>query len=125
VRDTEALRRNHRGELGALAHHDVGTPLLDRGEHPRQRGPGVQVDVQPGEGARHRLHRRQAILAGAEAKNILMRRLGHGTEAQPCALRQRRRSRVADDDDVVTGPLTSVRERHERAEMARRAGAGK
>ena len=53
------------------------------------------------------------------------RRLGHRSEVQPCALGQRRGAGLAGHEHVVTGPLTSMRERHEWAEVTRRAGTGK
>jgi hypothetical protein len=47
------------------------------------------------------------------------RRLGHRSEVQPCALGQRRGAGLAGHEHVVTGPLASMRERHEWAEATR------
>jgi hypothetical protein len=38
------LGRQHRREFHALADDDVGSPLGDRVDHPRERGAGVEAD---------------------------------------------------------------------------------
>jgi hypothetical protein len=117
--ERDAVPLGHEGArvLPALAHDDVGPPVLDDRAQAGQRGGGVEAAEEVSDHARVRGVEAELRELAHQRHPVLARRLRHGRERQPGALDVALVPALRGDEHLVTGAQAGTAERGERPDV--------